>query len=279
MLEKLIESTDNGQQSRKMRKFIMGTGTAMSSIFVCGLIFSIFSTNLAMGSQDIDLTRLFAPAAIPDQAPPPPAEKSEPARSDSSPSKLPSRIENIQRLDEVPVAVPQKVSTVKSKFRARPTGPFIVSGNVDSDGSGTPNLRTGTGIGGKDSGSGFVPKQQPEVRKEPAIQTKQTIAEPPKLPPLVKKDITITEGVINGKALRLVQPTVSATVRSLNLKGQVRVDVLISEEGKVMSATASEGHALLKPLAISAARRSTFTPTLLSKQPVKVRGVILYNFN
>jgi len=53
---------------------------------------------------------------------------------------------------------------------------------------------------------------------------------------------------------------------------------LIDETGKVVSASAAGGHPLLQAAAVSAARGARFSPTLLSGQPVKVSGIITYNF-
>ena len=58
----------------------------------------------------------------------------------------------------------------------------------------------------------------------------------------------------------------------------VQVQVLIDENGNVVSAHAVSGHPLLQAAAVAAARASKFTPTKLSGQPVKVNGVIIYNF-
>ena len=45
-----------------------------------------------------------------------------------------------------------------------------------------------------------------------------------------------------------------------------------------MKATAVAGHPLLQQAAAAAARQARFSPTLLSGEPVKVSGVITYNF-
>jgi TonB family protein len=59
----------------------------------------------------------------------------------------------------------------------------------------------------------------------------------------------------------------------------VTVQVTVDETGKVISATAVSGHPLLRAAAVDAARRARFTPTLLTGVPVKVTGMIIYNFN
>jgi periplasmic protein TonB len=58
----------------------------------------------------------------------------------------------------------------------------------------------------------------------------------------------------------------------------VTVQVLVDEAGNVISAQAVSGHPLLQSSAVAAARASKFSPTLLSGVPVKVSGVITYNF-
>ncbi|HEX8685129.1 MAG TPA: energy transducer TonB, partial [Pyrinomonadaceae bacterium] len=60
--------------------------------------------------------------------------------------------------------------------------------------------------------------------------------------------------------------------------GLVVVEVVIDGSGKVISAKAVRGPVLLMQSAEMAARLARFTPTLLSGQPMKVVGVITYNF-
>jgi TonB family protein len=89
---------------------------------------------------------------------------------------------------------------------------------------------------------------------------------------------TISGGVLNGKATNLVKPAYPAAARAVNAQGAVNVQVTIDEDGNVISASAVSGHPLLRAAAVEAARASKFSPTLLSGQPVKVTGVIVYNF-
>ena len=89
---------------------------------------------------------------------------------------------------------------------------------------------------------------------------------------------TISGGVINGKAINLVKPAYPAAARAVRASGAVNVQVTIDEQGNVISAAAVSGHPLLRAAAVKAARESKFPPTLLSGQPVKVTGVIVYNF-
>ena len=85
-------------------------------------------------------------------------------------------------------------------------------------------------------------------------------------------------GVVNGRAIHLVQPPYPKEALARRISGQVTVRVLIDETGKVIRACAIEGPDVLMKVAEAAARSSRFTATLLSGTAVKVNGVIIYNF-
>ena len=101
---------------------------------------------------------------------------------------------------------------------------------------------------------------------------------PPPPPPPPKPSKPISKGVVNGSAISLPKPPYPAAARAVRASGAVNVQVLIDENGSVVSANAVSGHPLLRQAAEQAARGARFKPTLLSGQPVKVNGVIVYNF-
>jgi protein TonB len=88
----------------------------------------------------------------------------------------------------------------------------------------------------------------------------------------------ISGGILNGKALSLPAPAYPEVARHARLMGTVEVEVVIDTNGKVISANAVKGPALLRLAAEQAAKMAKFTPTLLTGQPVKVTGIITYNF-
>jgi TonB family protein len=104
----------------------------------------------------------------------------------------------------------------------------------------------------------------------PVIAFGRTEAEP--------SEASVDEGVLNGEALALPQPTYPSIARNARASGTVTVQVVIDEQGKVSSARAVSGHPLLQAVSVAAARQARFTPTLLDGEPVKVTGVITYNF-
>jgi TonB family protein len=88
----------------------------------------------------------------------------------------------------------------------------------------------------------------------------------------------VNGGVINSKAKSLVKPVYPAAAQAVNAEGAVSVQVTIDEAGNIASANAVSGHPLLRQAAEDAALQSKFAPTFLSGQPVKVSGIIVYNF-
>lgn len=92
------------------------------------------------------------------------------------------------------------------------------------------------------------------------------------------KPSTISGGIVNGKAIDLVKPPYPPAASAVRASGMVNVQVVIDENGNVISANAISGHALLRGAAESAARSSKFSPTTLAGQKVKVTGIIVYNF-
>jgi protein TonB len=88
----------------------------------------------------------------------------------------------------------------------------------------------------------------------------------------------ISGGVLNGKAVSLPAPAYPELARRAGASGMVEVEVIIDVTGKVISAKATSGPAVLRQAAEMAAKLARFGPTLLSGQPMRVSGVISYNF-
>jgi TonB family protein len=88
----------------------------------------------------------------------------------------------------------------------------------------------------------------------------------------------ISGGVLNGKALSLPKPDYPPEARAAKATGTVVVQVTIDEYGTVIAANAVSGHPLLQQSCVYAAYQARFAPTLMMGEPVKVTGVITYNF-
>lgn len=85
-------------------------------------------------------------------------------------------------------------------------------------------------------------------------------------------------GILNGKARSLPAPVYPHAAKAAGVRGTVYVRVTVDESGRVASAWSVGGPRLLQDAAVDAAREASFAPTLLSGRPVRVGGVITYNF-
>ncbi len=88
----------------------------------------------------------------------------------------------------------------------------------------------------------------------------------------------VSGGILNGKATSLPAPKYPPAAMAVRASGAVSVQITIGENGEVESASAVSGHPLLRAAAVEAARMAKFSPTRLSGNPVKVTGVVVYNF-
>ena len=171
-----------------------------------------------------------------------------------------------------PTIVPTTTSSAPNTEMSLPiTGRFIGGAKFDSnpgDPGGSGRSDTGVNNGGL--------SEQPQVAgniKDPEQPPPPVVKPPPAKPP------TQSLGVINGKATYLPKPIYPAAAIAIRAEGKVDVQVMIDENGKVISANAVSGHPLLRSAAEQAAHNARFTPTYLSKVAVKVTGVIVYNFS
>ena len=84
--------------------------------------------------------------------------------------------------------------------------------------------------------------------------------------------------VETGRVLELPKPRYPAIARAAHASGQVLVRLIIDVDGTVIAAAAVSGHPLFYGVSVAAAKDARFTPTKVNGKPVKVTGVITYNF-
>ena len=174
------------------------------------------------------------------------------------------------------VAVEEREATrTKGGKRIKVPG-YAPAGTVfESEGSETGGMGVGNG-NGSGGGSGVASTRMASMSYLPPVINSVTLGgvEAEKSVPKV-----ISGGVVNGKAVSLPAPAYPAAGKAVNAFGSVAVQVTIDESGRVISSRAVSGHPLLRAAAEKAAAESKFSPTLLSGVPVKVAGVIAYNFS
>lgn len=275
MLNQLVESRTNQKDSRI--GFLLTTFVLVVSLFSSALLYSLFAKDLGIGTDALELSTLVAPIQPTENTPPepmPPQEKQE--KPNPSKNDLPNRQNNMLRVDEAPIT-PDRISVAPNTQKSRPAGQFVISNQPEGDGNqsspaGYGNNSGGNGVGLQDIDSS--PSENSTPIKPPPVLQKPPVESTPKVKPAIKSG-----GVVNGDATYLPKPVYSAAAKAVRAGGAVNVQVLINESGNVVSAKAIDGHTLLKVEAEKAARAAKFKPTLLSGQPVKVSGVIVYKFS
>src|SRR5215213_2459985 len=88
----------------------------------------------------------------------------------------------------------------------------------------------------------------------------------------------VESGVLNSKAVSMPKPDYPEEAKRLKASGRVTVRVVVDENGKVISAQATDGPLPLREAAEAAARQATFTPTTKDGITVKVTGTLTYDF-
>jgi protein TonB len=88
----------------------------------------------------------------------------------------------------------------------------------------------------------------------------------------------VVDNVLQGNAITKVEAVYPPTARMMRAFGTVRVQVTISESGRVIDAKAVSGHQALRSAAVEAAYKWVFKPTTLNGAPIKVQGILTFNF-
>lgn len=275
MLNQLVESSGHTKENRRRGGFLFSTLLVVCSIFLSGILWSLFAKDLKLGAGEFEVSAIVAPVPMPEDKPRPPAPKIEKQLQSQKSVAETTRQTNMERVDEAHL-IPKDISTAPNSQKARPVGEFKIS-------DGEELTRQGEAIAGLNRGNNNIGSGISYDNGTATSENTNPVKPPP--PPIVKKEmpnppkeLRKSLGVVNGMAKNLVKPTYPAAARVVRAEGAVNVQVTIDENGNVVSASAVTGHPLLRQVAENAARASKFNPTLLSNQPVKVTGVIVYKF-
>jgi len=102
---------------------------------------------------------------------------------------------------------------------------------------------------------------------------------PPAPPPPSMQELEqVPESVSQSRAITKVKPDYPPTAKKMNATGTVEVEILISEAGFVVEATAISGHIALRSAAVEAARKWVFEPATINGAPVRVKSVLTFVF-
>jgi TonB family protein len=267
MFNNLVESDAHKEDHRRKASFFIYTLIGYAVLLLAAGVASVYAYDAQLETQSLELQTLveFVP---PDSTP-----KTLPTERRVSRSTATTNSSNAIRVPvrpvllasaEDPLKVPDKVGTNAVNIPPAPPNAIIGSGVSDPRGSGPIGPPSRIGDDPAASGSAANP-----IREEL----------PP--PPVIKKPkppTVVSLGAVNGRAIDLPKPPYPAIAKPVGASGAVTVEILLDETGKVISAHAVSGHPLLRAAAVKAAYQARFSPTLLSKQPVKASGIITYQF-
>ncbi|MBC7931086.1 MAG: energy transducer TonB [Rubrivivax sp.] len=267
MFDTLVESGSHKDDFARKGSFLLGTMVLYAVVMAAIAIGSIYWYNDSIPDPSLELLALVAPVPMQQEEQAKPKEEPKPAAKSD-----PAVVTRTEISVIAPIVKSNEVAKETTKEVARDMSKFIAKGSEDSGVSTTAppvdigfragTAREGSGGGGPVVGGGGDAPPPP----------------PPAPPPAPPKKTVVSGGVLNGKAISKPQPTYPPIAKAARAQGTVTVQILVDESGRVVSASAVSGHPLLQQAAVSAARNARFSPTLLSGQPVKVSGVITYNF-
>lgn len=266
MFGNLVESGSHAKDYARRSSFLIGTLGVYALLFCAGSIASIYAYDARLGRENLDFISLVSPPLLVPAAEPPRTQNTPPLVAANQPNNaLPTRPVMVDDAD-TPRLVPDKTNTTPNAIPPAPRNAVIGDRVFDPVGSRSVGINNvNENSHNSNSGPVAVVTDAPPPAPRPASTPR----------PIAK---IISIGVIEGKAISKPAPPYPAIARSAHVSGAVTVQVIVDEAGKVISAKAVSGHPLLSQAATQAAYQARFSPTLLSKVPVKVSGIITYNF-
>jgi periplasmic protein TonB len=265
MFTNLIESQSHVREFKRRSSFFLITVVGYAIALTGAGVASVFAYDAQLEAQTSSLELLnWVPPVTTHPVRPvrdvrPTPVRHPPTNAPVDPSvNRPTRTDFVSRPDD-PSRVPDKVGTQASEIPPITHGAVLGPRNVDPP-SAAPSS----------SGDCIAcPTTPPVVR---VIDTPPA-PEPPK--PTTKR---VTSEVLSSKLITAPQPIYPAIAKQARVQGAVNIQILVDEQGKVISAQVTSGSPMLSSAAREAAMRARFTPTTLNGVPVKIQGVITYNF-
>jgi TonB family protein len=267
MFTNLIESDSHAKEFKRRSSFFLATVAVYSLILSAAGIAGVLFYDARVEAQNTEMLVDFIIPPVravreheppkPDRPAPRPASKNVPIDQNV---RVPERINPTTTTDN-PIKIPDEVGT-------KPSDSLPVSGPV------VESNRNVNPPGGSGNQSGNC-TNCPDTSGTADVEPKPAPAPPPVAPQGPQK---VTSHMLISKVIDLPKPVYSQMAKTMRAQGPVNVQILVDEGGRVISAHAVSGNAILIKSAEEAARRARFTPTMLNNQPVKVQGVITYNF-
>lgn len=266
MFTNLIESNSHAREFKRRGSFFLFTTVTYFLLFAIAGLASIYAYDARLEDQNTQEIVMLSPVDLP-------APQTAPAEHNAAPPRASDNNRNVSVRENPMASVnhpeipPAMISAKPNTNPPVPDGrPWVVGpGNSDPANIGGPGS-VGNGVGPATGGGQVM-----------AIEV-GTPPPPPQPFEKPKPQIIHRSSVLNGEAISLPKPPYPAIAKLLRIQGPVNVQVLINETGKVISAKAVSGNPSLVTAAQQAALQARFSPTMLGEQPVKVSGIITYNF-
>jgi protein TonB len=263
MFNNLIESSSHTKEFKRRGSFLLFTTATYFVLFVITGVISIYAYDARLEENNLEIVTLLPPQELIPEVTEPAHTPRQPKPSSSEQSEVPQRAVAMLSVNH-PEVVPENVSAAPGKNLPLPeSGPVVISG-IDKGPAG-PGGNTAPGGGGQQI---IQPRQVTIVDDPPPV---------PDPTPVVPRVLKVSK-VLNSEALVLPRPPYPTLAKQIRLQGTVVIQVLIDESGKVLSAKPVSGHPMLIGDSQRAALQARFSPTTVNGQPVKVSGVITYNF-
>jgi protein TonB len=261
MFNNLVESSSHQEEMKRRGSFLLFTTITYAVLFAIAGVASIYAYDAHLSQQSTELTMLtFAPVQPELPQPPSPPHSPSSGGSENSNVAQPVRPKLIDSVDN-PTNVPRDVGVMAPTVPPAPPNAVLGPASVDPPGSGGPG---GTGIGNSSEND--------------MVRVLNDAGTPPPAPKPAPPKVIRTSKVLNSQALYLPKPQYPPIARQVGAQGVVSVQVLIDEQGKVISAKVLSGNPMLAHAAQESAYQARFSPTIIGENPVKVSGVITYNF-
>jgi protein TonB len=259
MFNNLIESSSHVREFKRRGSFLLFTTAAYTLLFVIAGIASVYAYDAHLDQEENEVITMLQPV-IPLGPPKAPDHIAATLRTPTkaTPDFRPVLMASVDNTKLVPTTV----SAEKNPILPVRDGGVITAVGPQQDGTG-PLGPAGPSFG--NGGGGTI-----------ARTVVADVDKPP--PPAAPVKIVRSTRVLNSEALSLPKPNYPSLAKQARAFGTVSVQILIDEQGKVVSAHALSGSPLLTAEAVRAAYLARFSPTILGDSPVKVSGIINYNF-
>lgn len=262
MFTNLIESESHREDFKRRGSFLLITTAVYALFFVFAGVLSIYAYDAQLEKQDQDLAVLMfiPPVTNPTEVVRTPGAPPRSTGHNVGPVRAP-RIPELYENPADPHTTPNDISAAAVKFPPASLG--AIKSPVYDPGSSGPAPSGPIGLG-NNGGTRIIVPDGGDVPPPPIKQ-----------PPIAR---TVHKSLLNSQAISLPKPPYPPMAKLTHVSGTVSVQVLLDETGKVISARAVAGHPTLTHAAVEAAYQARFTPTVLNGTPVKVSGLITYNF-